>query len=259
MFETVAPPAAERPSRIASYEALPFSIAVHAIAVAAAIAGSVWHVDFPRDSPAQIIAFSMVELPTPPPPPPPPPPPAASKAAVIENLPVVRSVARDQMLAPAIIPDLVPEVVSQLVQTAADGIEADVVGGVMGGIDGGVVGGELGGIIGGIVGGVINDHRVRVDRDRPLPMIALSQVYPTYPERARVHYIEDELVVRYIIGKDGRVRDVIVLSPPKHDMFTEATVKAIRTWRFRPMVRDGERREVVHELTVYYRLEPPTT
>ena len=258
MFETVAPPAAERTSKKALYEALPFSIAVHAAAVAAAIIGSVWHIDFPRDSPAQIVAFSMAELPAPPPPPPPPPP-AAGRGEVLEQLPVVRPIPRDQILAPAIIPDIVPEVISHVVQAAASGFEAEVVGGVVGGVDGGVVGGELGGIIGGIVGGVIADHRVRVDRDRPLGMIALSQVYPTYPEKARVHYIEDELVVRYVIGKDGRVKDVFVLSPPKHEMFVEATVKAIRTWRFRPMVRDGERREVVHELTVYYRLEPPTT
>ena len=33
------------------------------------------------------------------------------------------------------------------------------------------------------------------------------------------------------------------------------TLKAIKNWRFRPLVKDGERQEVVHELTIYYRLQ----
>jgi outer membrane biosynthesis protein TonB len=38
-------------------------------------------------------------------------------------------------------------------------------------------------------------------------------------------------------------------------VFDEATVRAIRNWRFRPMIKDGQPTEVVHELTVLFRLE----
>ena len=75
----------------------------------------------------------------------------------------------------------------------------------------------------------------------------------------RVRSWEDELVVRYVIGKDGRVKEVIIVQPPQRDIFVDGTVRAIRSWRFKPMIKDGERQEVVHELTVYYRLMEPTT
>ena len=48
--------------------------------------------------------------------------------------------------------------------------------------------------------------------------------------------------------------DCARVSPPQRNVFVDVTLRAIRSWRFRPMIRDGERLEVVHELTVYYRL-----
>jgi len=98
------------------------------------------------------------------------------------------------------------------------------------------------------------DGRVHIARDKKLPMLPLSQVYPNYPEDARMRAWEDELVVRYVIGKDGRVKEVTIISAPQRDVFVDGTVRAIRSWRFKPMIKDGERMEVVHELTVYYRL-----
>ena len=86
-------------------------------------------------------------------------------------------------------------------------------------------------------------------------MVPLSQVYPSYPEDARMRSQEDALVVRYVIGKDGRVKEVMVISPPQNQDFVDGTLRAIRSWRFKPMIKDGERQEVVHELTVYYKLD----
>lgn len=252
MFETVAPSLAARPSRKIFYEALPVSIAVHSAIAFAALLGNIWSVGFPLQSPAQALAFNIAELPSPPPPPPPPPPPAKLEP---EQLPPVKELRLEEIVAPNLIPEMIPVVPNEIVQTAADGVEdpddaADRAG-IYGGVAGGVAGGDIGGTLGGVLGG-----QIEVERDRPLPMRALSQVYPIYPEKARRAYLEDELIIRYVIGKDGRVREVIVLSPPRHEIFVDATVRAIRNWRFRPMVKDGEKQEVVHELTVYYRLEP---
>ena len=86
-------------------------------------------------------------------------------------------------------------------------------------------------------------------------MTALSHTYPTYPEKARLQRWEDRLVVRYVIGTNGRVKEVIVLEPASRKVFDEAALAAIRHWRFRPLVEDGQAKEVVHELTVYYRLQ----
>jgi periplasmic protein TonB len=134
--------------------------------------------------------------------------------------------------------------------------------GVAGGVEGGIEGGEVGGVVGGVLASVIIPevkqeipNRVTIERDKPLPLYPLSQVYPAYPEDARVRAWEDRLVVRYLIGKDGRVKEVTVVSPPEREAFVKPTLKAIRSWRFKPLVRNGERQEVVHELTVFYRLQ----
>lgn len=250
MFETVAPEQFGKRDRTPLYEAVPFSIAVHSLAVAAAVIGNVWSVSFPPHSPAQVAIFSLAETPPPPPPPPPPPKPSAQPPEV----PIKPMAIPQEIVAPVMIPEQIPKIEPRTVVAAAPDVTAEgVEGGIEGGQAGGVVGGEVGGVLGGVVGGLMKDQ-VRVSRDKPLPMFPLSQVYPTYPEQARLNAWEDQLVVRYIIGKDGRVKEVMVIAPPYREIFVEATVRAIRSWRFRPLVKDGQRQEVIHELTVLYRL-----
>ena len=69
-----------------------------------------------------------------------------------------------------------------------------------------------------------------------------------------VSRIEDSLIVRYVIGKDGRVKEVKVIDPPKYQQFADAAIKAISHWRFQPLIANGEKEEVVHELTVNFQL-----
>ena len=63
-------------------------------------------------------------------------------------------------------------------------------------------------------------------------------------------------MVRYVIGKDGRVKEVKVIQPPNHDDFARAAVRAIRSWRFHPFhdPANGDVKEVAHELTVQFRI-----
>jgi protein TonB len=82
----------------------------------------------------------------------------------------------------------------------------------------------------------------------------VSKDYPIYPGKAHKSGWEDQLVVRYVIGRNGRVKDVSVIVPAQRKIFDDAAVDAIRTWRFRPMKKDGKRVEVVHELTVFFKL-----
>jgi protein TonB len=253
MFETVAPEQFTKRSRKAFYEALPLSLAFHAAIAGAALVSSIWTVVFPANSPAQVMSFSLTELPPPPPPPPPPPKPLAAKPAQVVEIP-------KEIVAPVEIPEEIPivvptSIVASMADASPEGVEGGVPGGEFGGVIGGVSGGESGGIVGGVTGGVVSEpDRVVVERDRPLPMYPLSQVFPSYPEEARLRAWEDQLVVRYVVGKDGRVKQVDIVSPPERAVFGEATLKAIRNWRFRPLIKNGERQEVVHELTVFYKL-----
>lgn len=244
------------------YEALAFSICLHAAAGLAAIASNLWRVAFPTNAPALDIAFA-IETPIPPPP---PPPPARPKAPEQNNLKTtIAKIPENLFVAPTVIPDAIPIVRAQELTPAPTAIPNGLLEGIEAGILNGVAGGIAGGMEGGVVGGtpdsvaVAEDGRVHIARDKKLPMTPVSQDYPTYPSSAQRRGWEDELVVQYVIGKDGRVRDVTVIVAPAHDVFVDETLRAIRTWRFRPMIRNGEAHEVVHQLTVFFRLYSTAT
>jgi protein TonB len=119
---------------------------------------------------------------------------------------------------------------------------------------GNLVGVEGPGVPGGTEGAVMPpppppDNRLHVARGQPLPMKTLRQEYPVYPEEARLRGYEDNLTVRYIIGKDGRVKEITVIDHPYRKMFEEAVLKYVKDWRFTPYINaDGQPEEVVHEV-----------
>ena len=255
MFETVAPNAFHARSRRVFYETLPVSIAAHAIVVAAYLMAGIWNVRFPAVSPKLLAPYPLVSVPDPPPPPPPPPP----KATRNETAPPPPPQALTQVVAPTVIPDSIPVVqkaLPSLPMAQAAAAPAAVDGGTKGGDEHGVLGGEIGGSLHGVLGGVkfVDDGRVHIERGEPLPMTPVEQEYPTYPSKMAKKGIEDSVIVRYIVGKDGRVKEVTIVDHANVQDFDDAAVEAIRKWRFHPMIRDGQRVEVVHELLVNFQL-----
>jgi protein TonB len=262
MFETVSPDAFIKRQRLVFYESLPISIAVHAIAVGAVFAVAFSRLGFPTQPPRLIAAYSLAS----PPPPSPPPPAAPTKAQPAPQRPQI--IPPDKEVAPTVIPETIP--VIQPVTTmalvepektpdtgVAGGVEGGISGGVIGGdpivgVPGGVAGGSPKGVLGGFLG---EDGRVHFGRNQPLPLYVERQDYPEYPEWGRIRGYEDQVVVRYVIGKDGRVKELTVLEHPERKMFEGPAVDAIKQWRFRPLFVEGEAREVVHELVVYFRLK----
>ena len=253
MFETVVPETVAPRSRKLFYETLPVSVALHVIAAASIFAGSAWTVEFPGQSPKLYAPYQLAATP----PPPPPPPPVVRRAQVI---PQTRAVpVKMPLVAPNIIPDEIPVVIDEepVTEIPVIPVANDIgeEGGVEGGVEGGEVGGEIGGVIGGVVMPPANPNQIEIKRDDPLPMGAISQEYPNYPDFALRRMWEDTLVVRYIIGKDGRVKEVIVLTPPEREEFAREAVSKIKHWRFHPFRdADGKPKEVAHELTVNFRI-----
>jgi protein TonB len=262
MFETVAPDAFARRDRHVLYETLPASIAVHLAAGAVIVVVAMSQVAFPLQPPKVIVGYIASELGEPVPPPPPPPAPKQPDARPEPKLQTPMDLALTPMeTAPATIPDeveqmppssqirLVSATVDKLVPAAgrSDGVK----GGVASGLSGGVLGGVGGGIVGGIVGG---DGRMHFERDSRLPLFAEEHPYPEYPDTCINQRLEGLVIVKYVIGKDGKVNDVSIIHHAAHKEFDIATLDAIRRWRFRPLIIDGEPMEVVHELTVFFRL-----
>ncbi|HVG25709.1 MAG TPA: TonB family protein [Thermoanaerobaculia bacterium] len=255
MFETVVPETVAPRSRRLLYETLPLSIALHVIAAGAVLVAGVWDVAFPEHSPKMFAAYQLAAAP----PPPPPPPPPAVRAQVVPHARAVT--VKMPLVAPTVIPDTIPEVIEEEPVTEVPVIPVADPAGQAGGQEGGIEGGEIGGETGGVIGGIVvppppvNPNQIEVERDQPLPMESLSQEYPSYPEFAQKRMWESTLVVRYVIGKNGRVKEVIVLTPPTYDIFERETVETIRKWRFRPYRdREGNIKEVAHELTVNFKL-----
>jgi protein TonB len=253
MFETVAPETFETRSRRVLYESLPVSIALHMAAIAGVVVVTLWSVVFPTESPRLVRAYSLVSIPDPPPPPPPPrAQPPAPKPEEVTPIPP------DKIVAPTVIPDTIPHLADPPTPAAlapAPPAVETAAGGVPGGSLDGKIGGELGGKLHGSATQFFpNDGRVHIERNKSLPLQVVSQEYPIYPDKAKRLQLEDQVIVRYIIGKKGQVIDVQIIDHAKDPMFDEATVVAIKQWRFHPMIQDGKPVEVVHELAVNFEL-----
>jgi len=254
MFESVAPEAFTKRSQRIFYQTLPLSITAHVIAAGLVLTNIVWRVEFPIESPRLVRAYVLTELPPPPPPPPPPAPPKVQP--IVAPTPVAKPAIE---VAPTVIPDTIPIVNNDPaplephpVIAAAEPSGDEGKGSAI--IPGGLPGGQPGGVKGGI-NLLLPDNRVHIERDKPLPMRALRQEYPVYPEEGRLKMWEDSLTVRYVIGKDGRVKEIIILDPPNRRVFEDAAKHAIRDWRFTPYFdAEGQAQEVVHELTINFQL-----
>ncbi|HKB78579.1 MAG TPA: energy transducer TonB [Thermoanaerobaculia bacterium] len=251
MFESVSPEAFHRKRRWLLFEVLPLSIAIHGIAIAGALASSMMQIVFPDQSPRLVRAYSLATIPEPPPP---PPPPAAVPRPTLPPAPPPQEV-----VAPAIIPDAIPTIpdpppaIALAPAPPTDTAPAGGTGGVPGGVEGGIAGGTPGGTPASVP--FPDDGRVHIPRNENLPLLVLDQEFPHYPDDAKKKQLEDQVVVRYVIGKNGRVTDVQILSHANFASFDTAAVEAIRKWRFRPMIKDGKPVEVEHDLAVNFVLE----
>jgi len=63
---------------------------------------------------------------------------------------------------------------------------------------------------------------------------------PKYPAAALAAGLGGRVVLKVLVGVDGQARDVVVESSEPAGVFDEATVAAVRGWRFAPLLRGGQ-------------------
>jgi TonB family protein len=85
------------------------------------------------------------------------------------------------------------------------------------------------------------------------PPIRTRMVSPDYPSVARAADLEGDVVLRAIVGPDGKVRDVEVLQAV-HPVLDEAARKAVLRYEYRPGRRNGIAESAVVRITVSFRL-----
>lgn len=80
----------------------------------------------------------------------------------------------------------------------------------------------------------------------------IRKIQPVYPREAKQNHIQGTVVLRAIIGKDGRIKDLTPISGPKE--LIPASVGAVQQWVYRPYMLLGEPVEVDTQITVNFQL-----
>jgi len=185
----------------------------------------------------------------PPPPPPPPPPPAAAQVVPVKK--IVSELDNGALKAPTKIPQKIAMIKEEDTPPPSMG------GGVVGAV-GGVPGGQMGGVIGGIINStpvavpkVATPQRVRVSQGVTEGLL-VHKVTPSYPPLARQARIQGAVVLAALIGKDGSIQNLKVVSG--HPMLTSSALEAVRQWKYKPYFLNGEPVEVDTQITVNFTL-----
>jgi protein TonB len=182
------------------------------------------------------------------PPPPPPPPPAGARAPVRRIAPPARPVEPAAFIAPIEVPtEIKPE----------ENVGTDL--GVEGGVPGGVEGGVPGGVVGGIIGGLPKEpppapKAVRIGGLIIAPKV-LHRVAPEYPRLATTARVRAEVLVEALVDVHGVVQRVTVVRG--HPLFDEAALTAVKQWRYKPLLLNGEPTPFILTVTITFRLQQP--
>ncbi len=75
---------------------------------------------------------------------------------------------------------------------------------------------------------------------------------PLYPPLAKAARVQGPVLLAAIISKTGTIEDLHVISG--HPMLVAAAIEAVRQWRYRPYVLNGEPVEVETQITVNFTL-----
>jgi protein TonB len=186
-----------------------------------------------------------------PPPPPPPPPPAAAPVKIVKQ--IQTDIVNGELRTPTKIPKKV-----QMIKEDEAPPPVMASAGVVGGVPGGVPGGSMGGVIGSVLSAtptvaprVATPQRVRVSSGVSTGML-VRKVQPSYPPLARQARIQGTVVLQATISKEGNVENLQLVSG--HPMLAPAAIEAVKQWRYKPYLLNGEPVEVETQVQVNFTL-----
>jgi protein TonB len=197
-------------------------------------------------APSEAIRTFFVSPPTAVPPPPPPPPPPAAGVRTVTRAPAApRPVeAPAQFVAPIEVPTEI-----KVEETLSDlGVE----GGVPGGVEGGVPGGVVGGIVGGLPTEVKPARVVRIGGNLVAPKL-VKKVQPEYPQLAAQARVQALVILEAQVDVRGYVKEVRVLRGAP--LFDDAAISAVKQWRYKPLLLNGEPTEFILTVTLMFNLQ----
>jgi periplasmic protein TonB len=80
----------------------------------------------------------------------------------------------------------------------------------------------------------------------------ITKVAPKYPKQARKKHIQGTVTLHAVITKQGEISDLQLVSGDP--MLAEAAMDAVKGWKYRPYLKDGERVEVETTIQVNFKL-----
>jgi protein TonB len=87
------------------------------------------------------------------------------------------------------------------------------------------------------------------------PPVKIKDVRPTYPASMAEAGLSGVVPLEAVIGRDGSVTLVRVLSAQVHPDFALAAADAVRQWQFRPTLLNGQAVEVIMSVSVTFDLQ----
>ena len=177
----------------------------------------------------------------------PPPPPAGQHVSRVPQ--------SNQSTTGIVAPPRVPDRVAQIVETELP----PVIGINVTGVWNGTGDARMRNIISGIGGGTGTALPPPPPKpvSRPVPRTStmmegylIHRVQPIYPQLAKAARIQGPVELRAIISKDGFIENLRVLGG--HPMLVTAAVDAVKQWRYRPYILNGEPVEVETQITVNF-------
>ncbi len=190
----------------------------------------------------------MTFLVAPPPPPPPPPPPAAAPVKVVK---MQSEVINGQLRQPSKIPKQVQMIKEEEAPPDLGGA------GVPGGVPGGIPGGSAGGVIGSVLSSTVavpkiaTPQRIRVSSGVSTGLL-IKKVTPNYPPLAKQARIQGHVLLQAEISKDGTIQNLQLISG--HPMLAPAAIEAVKQWRYKPYLLNGEPVAVETQVDVVFSL-----
>jgi len=185
-----------------------------------------------------------------PPPLPPPPPPAA---AAVQHVKVIQT---DIVNGELRTPTKIPQKIKMIQEDEAPPAMAAT--GVVGGVPGGIPGGSMGGVIGSVLSStptvaphIATPQRVRVSAGVTNGLL-VHRVNPVYPPLARQARIQGMVMLQAQISKDGSIENLQLISG--HPMLAPAAIEAVKQWKYKPYLLNGEPVEVDTQVQVNFTL-----
>jgi len=173
--------------------------------------------------------------------PPPPPPPPAAPVKVLRPVRIIQQ----QMVAPTVIPKKV-EIIKEEAPDVGMGASFGVPGGT-----GSTLGSNLGIVAAPPPPKPVVTAPVRIGGN-VMEAKALDKPQPVYPAIAKAAHVQGTVVLHAIISKDGNVEQLQLISG--HPLLVQAAMEAVRRWRYRPTLLNGDPVEVDTEIQVVFTL-----